>query len=149
MFSVLLKNERPFLLSNYKGGNKNGRKDGNVFISKKRAGCWYCTGEKAFAYKMRLEAMKHQGRIGSSTSDLMEPKSLNELVELSVLEAEVHRNGKITIKETGTTRETKGLRSNEELARMVGERFVILNVKPSGRLELQYERSGNIEQRRN
>ena len=77
--------------------------------------------EKAFAYRMRLEAMKHQGRIGSSTSDQMEPKSLNELVELSVLEAEVHRNGKITIKETGTTRETKGLRSNEELARMVGE----------------------------
>lgn len=72
-------------------------------------------------YKMRLEAMKHQGRIGNSTSDPMEPKSLNEFVGLSVLEAEVQRNGKITIKKTGTTREIKGLRSNEELARMVGE----------------------------
>ena len=47
--------------------------------------------EKAFAYKMRLEAMKHQGRVADMTSDPLEPKYM----EYS--------------------------RSNEQLARMVGE----------------------------
>ncbi len=41
--------------------------------------------EKAFAYKMRLEAMKHQGRADMETSDPMEPKCGVELVNVSKL----------------------------------------------------------------
>ena len=47
--------------------------------------------EKAFAYKMRLEAMKHQGRVDDITSDPLGPKYM------------------------------ENNRSNEQLARMVGE----------------------------
>ena len=47
--------------------------------------------EKAFAYKMRLEAMKHQGRVDDMTSDPLGPKYM------------------------------ENNRSNEQLARMVGE----------------------------
>lgn len=47
--------------------------------------------EKAFAYKMRLEAMKHQGRVDDMTSDPLGPKYM------------------------------ENNRSNEQLAQMVGE----------------------------
>lgn len=47
--------------------------------------------EKAFAYKMRLEAMKHQGRVDDMTSDPLGPRYM------------------------------ENNRSNEQLARMVGE----------------------------
>lgn len=39
--------------------------------------------EKVFAYKMRLEAMKHQGRAEMDTSDPLEPKRRTEMVNLS------------------------------------------------------------------
>ena len=74
--------------------------------------------EKAFAYKMRLEAMKHQGRAEADTSDLLEPKCKTELVNVSELEAELQKLGKVKIQKKGGV---KGKRSNEQLASMVGE----------------------------
>ena len=43
--------------------------------------------EKAFAYKMRLDAMKHQGKVGNFTSDPVGPKK--ELVSVSRLKSEI------------------------------------------------------------
>ena len=74
--------------------------------------------EKAFAYKMRLEAMKHQGRADIGTSDPMEPKCGAELVNVSKLEAEIQELGKVKIQKKD---DTGCKRSNEQLARMVGE----------------------------
>lgn len=74
--------------------------------------------EKAFAYKMRLEAMKHQGRAEIGTSDPMEPKCGAEFVNVSKLEAEIEELGKVKIKKNDNT---GCKRSNEQLARMVGE----------------------------
>lgn len=74
--------------------------------------------EKAFAYKMRLEAMKHQGRADIGTSDPVEPKCGAELVNVSKLEAEIQELGKVKIKKSD---DTGCKRSNEQLARMVGE----------------------------
>lgn len=74
--------------------------------------------EKAFAYKMRLEAMKHQGRLESDTSDPLEPKCKTELVNVSELEAELQKLGKVKIQKKGGA---EGKRSNEQLASMVGE----------------------------
>ena len=54
--------------------------------------------EKAFAYKMRLEAMKHQGRADIGTSNPMESKCGAELVNISKLEAEIQELGKVKIK---------------------------------------------------
>ena len=74
--------------------------------------------EKAFAYKMRLEAMKHQGRTDMETSDPMEPKCGAELIDVSKLEAEIQELGKMKVKKKDDT----GCKwSNEQLARMVGE----------------------------
>lgn len=74
--------------------------------------------EKAFAYKMRLEAMKHQGRADIGTSDPMEPKCGAELVNVAKLEAEIQELGKVKIYKND---DTGWKRSNEQLARMVGE----------------------------
>ena len=74
--------------------------------------------EKAFAYKMRLEAMKHQGRAEADTSDPLEPKCKTELVNVSELEAEFQKLGKVKIQKKGGA---GGKRSNEQLASMVGE----------------------------
>lgn len=74
--------------------------------------------EKAFAYKMRLEAMKHQGRSESDTSVPLEPRYKTELVKVSELEAEIQELGKVKIKKND---DTGCKRSNEQLARMVGE----------------------------
>ena len=74
--------------------------------------------EKAFAYKMRLEAMKHQGRAEADTSDPLEPKYKTELVNVSELEAELQELGKVKIQKKGGA---GGKRSNEQLASMVGE----------------------------
>ena len=57
--------------------------------------------EKAFAYKMRLEAMKHQGRAEADTSDPLEPKYKTELVNVSELEAELQELGKVKIQKKG------------------------------------------------
>lgn len=74
--------------------------------------------EKAFAYKMRLEAMKHQGRAEADTSDPLEPKCKTELVNVSELKAELQEFGKVKIQKKGGA---GGKRSNEQLASMVGE----------------------------
>ena len=74
--------------------------------------------EKAFAYKMRLEAMKHQGRADIGASDPVEPKCGAELVNVSKLEAEIQELGKMKVKKKD---DTGCKRSNEQLARMVGE----------------------------
>lgn len=74
--------------------------------------------EKAFAYKMRLEAMKHQGRAEADTSDPLEPKYKTELVNVSELKAELQEFGKVKIQKKGGA---GGKRSNEQLASMVGE----------------------------
>ena len=74
--------------------------------------------EKAFAYKMRLDAMKHQGRADIGTSDPMEPKCSAGLVNASKLEAEIQEFGKVKIKKND---DTGCKRSNEQLAKMVGE----------------------------
>ena len=74
--------------------------------------------EKAFAYKMCLEAMKHQGRAEAGTSDPLEPKYKTELVNVSELEAELQELGKVKIQKKGGA---GGKRSNEQLASMVGE----------------------------
>lgn len=71
--------------------------------------------EKAFAYKMRLDAMKHQGKVGNLTSDPLGPKET--VVAVSKLEAEIEKDGTLTIQ----GRQATGNRSNEQLVRMVGE----------------------------
>ncbi len=71
--------------------------------------------EKAFAYKMRLQAMSHQGKTNFQNSDPLDPKNMEEV---SVLETEVSEYGKVTIKKAGSV---GGYRSNEQLAHMVGE----------------------------
>ena len=75
--------------------------------------------EKAFAYKMRLEAMKHQGRAEADTSDPLEPKCKTELVNVSELKAELQEFGKV--KNSRKKGGAGGKRSNEQLASMVGE----------------------------
>ena len=74
--------------------------------------------EKALAYKMRLEAMKHQGRLESDTSDPLEPRYKTKLVNVSELEAEIQKLGKVKIQQKDGA---GGKRSNEQLASMVGE----------------------------
>ncbi len=74
--------------------------------------------EKAFAYKMRLQAMNRQGKRKEQTSDPLEPKFAEELAEVTALEAEVSEQGKITIQKT---KSAEGYRSNEQLAKIVGE----------------------------
>lgn len=74
--------------------------------------------EKAFAYKMKLEAMKCQGKRSDLTSVEFQPKLDHALAELYSLEAEYDENGKLNIKQGN---KTKGMRSNEILAKQVGE----------------------------
>lgn len=74
--------------------------------------------EKAFAYKMRLEAMKHQGRAEADTLAPLEPKYKTELVNVSELKAELQEFGKVKIQKKG---EAGGKRSNEQRVSMVGE----------------------------
>ena len=73
--------------------------------------------EKAFAYKMRLEAMKHQGKV-EKFMDPVGPKWIDEQIDTSASQTEIEKNGKVNIKKAGSL---KGNRSNEQLARMVGE----------------------------
>ena len=75
--------------------------------------------EKAFAYKMKLKAVKQQGR----RNDLTLVRSLNrrienETLEIYPLESEIDENGRVIIKQKSGK---KGIRSNELLARQVGE----------------------------
>lgn len=74
--------------------------------------------EKAFAYEMRLEAMKHQGKVEKFIMDPVEPKWIDEQIDTSASQTEIEKNGKVNIKKSGSLKEN---RSNEQLARMVGE----------------------------
>lgn len=74
--------------------------------------------EKAFAYKMRLEAMKHQGKVEKFIMDPVGPKWIDEQIDTSASQTEIEKNGKVNIKKSGSLKEN---RSNEQLARMVGE----------------------------
>ncbi len=74
--------------------------------------------EKAFAYKMRLQAMNRQGRLSDTTSDQLEPKLSDDTVKVTELGANVGQYGKLEVFEKENS---SGYRSNEHLARMVGE----------------------------
>ena len=54
--------------------------------------------EKAFAYKMRLQAMSHQGKTNFQTSDPLGPKNMEEV---SILETEVSEYGKYRLNQLG------------------------------------------------
>lgn len=72
--------------------------------------------EKAFAYKMRLDAMKHQGR--EITLDQIGPKSEENDLQIYPLKVEQGEFGEMII---APTEKKNSTRSNEILARMVGE----------------------------
>lgn len=72
--------------------------------------------EKAFAYKMRLEAMKHQGK--EITLDLIGPKPEENGLQIYPLKVEQGEFGEMVI---APTEKKISTRSNEMLARMVGE----------------------------
>lgn len=74
--------------------------------------------EKAFAYKMRLETMKHQGKVEKFIMDPVGPKWIDEQIDTSASQTEIEKNGKVNIKKASSLKEN---RSNEQLARMVGE----------------------------
>lgn len=74
--------------------------------------------EKAFAYRMRLEAMKQQGRRTDLTSCQVGKKSENPTVELAELETFMSEKGEWGLRNTNKTEKVD---SNKELARQVGE----------------------------
>lgn len=74
--------------------------------------------EKAFAYRMKLEAMKQQGKRFDLTSDQVGPKFENPTVEVTKLKALYDEQGNWCI---DTDDERKGIRSNEQLAKQIGE----------------------------
>ena len=63
--------------------------------------------------------MNRQGKRKELSSAPLEPKCIEEMVEISLFEADVSENGKVNIKKTNSA---GGYRSNEQLARMVGEK---------------------------
>lgn len=74
--------------------------------------------EKAFAYRMKLEAMKQQGKRTDLTSDQVGPMLENPTVEVTRLKALYDDNGNWLV---GTDEDKKGFRSNEQLAKQIGE----------------------------
>ena len=74
--------------------------------------------EKAFAYRMKLEAMKQQGKRTDLTSCQVGKKSENPTVELAGLETFISESGEWGLRNTN---ETGKVDSNRELAKQVGE----------------------------
>lgn len=74
--------------------------------------------EKAFAYRMRLAAMKQQGRRTDLTSCQVGKKSENPTVELAELETFMSEKGEWGLRNTNKTGKVD---SNKELAGQVGE----------------------------
>ncbi len=74
--------------------------------------------EKAFAYRMKLEAMKQQGRRTDLTSCQVGKKSENPTVELAELETFMSEKGEWGLRNTNKTEKVD---SNKELAGQVGE----------------------------
>lgn len=84
--------------------------------------------EKAFAYKMKLEAMKKQGartdltssQVVTETSDQVGPKLDNPTLVTHGLASNYDSEGKWSVVQKGTNADCN-IRSNELLARQVGE----------------------------
>lgn len=74
--------------------------------------------EKAFAYRMRLEAMKQQGKRTDLTSCQVGKKTKNPTVELAEVETYKAENGEWGIR---NPEKSEKIDSNKELARQVGE----------------------------
>ena len=74
--------------------------------------------EKAFAYRMRLEAMKQQGKRTDLTSCQVGKKTENSTVELAEVETYMAENGEWGIRNMEKSRK---IDSNKELAKQVGE----------------------------
>lgn len=74
--------------------------------------------EKAFAYRMKLEAMKQQGKRTDLTSDQVGPMLENPTLEVAKLKALYDDDGNWLI---GIDEDKKGFRSNEQLAKQIGE----------------------------
>jgi len=74
--------------------------------------------EKAFAYRMKLEAMKQQGKRTDLTSDQVGPMLENPTLEVTKLKALYDDDGNWLI---GIDEDKKGFRSNEQLAKQIGE----------------------------
>ena len=74
--------------------------------------------EKEFAYRMRLEAMKQQGRRTDLTSCQAGKKSENPTVELAELETFISEDGEWGLRNTD---ENGKVDSNRELAKQMGE----------------------------
>lgn len=76
--------------------------------------------EKAFAYKMKLEAMKHQGKRMDLSSDQVGPELENSTVKVTKLEAGYDEQGLWSVY-SDQENFKKGERSNEILSKQVGE----------------------------
>lgn len=74
--------------------------------------------EKAFAYRMRLEAMKQQGKRTDLTSCQVGKKTENPTMELAEVETYMAENGEWGIR---NLKKSEKIDSNMELARQVGE----------------------------
>ncbi len=74
--------------------------------------------EKAFAYRMRQEAMKQQGKRTDLTSCQVGKKSENPTAEFAELETFISGSGEWGLRNTGKSSKVD---SNKELARQVGE----------------------------
>ena len=74
--------------------------------------------EKAFAYRMRLEAMKQQGKRTDLTSCQVGKKTENSTVELAEVETYMAENGEWGIR---NMEKSGKIDSNKELAKQVGE----------------------------
>ena len=80
--------------------------------------------EKAFAYRMRLEAMKQQGKRTDLTSCQNGKKLENPTVEFAKLETSISESGKWRLRNVD---ESGKVDSNRELARQVGESQMQVN----------------------
>lgn len=76
--------------------------------------------EKAFAYKMRLEAMKQQGKRTDLTSAQVEPKLENHTITTYPLKSFYNEEGEWKVVNDEQINQ-QGFRSNTELAKQAGE----------------------------
>ena len=91
--------------------------------------------EKAKAYRMKYEAMKHQGKVEKFMMDPVGPKWIDELTDTPASETGIEKNGKVNIKKANSL---KGNRSNEQLARMVGESVTQIESYDNGWSKISY-----------
>ena len=77
--------------------------------------------EKAYAYKMRLEAMKRQGQMTDLTSSQVGTKLENPTVEVNKLETSYDDEGKWNINSQVDDDKKSNIRTDDLLAKQVGE----------------------------